>query len=62
LHREVLQLHEGDGLIADHVNRVRLDCRRSNLRILTTQSDSLKNRYLSSSNCALVGTQFPLFV
>ena len=62
LHREVLKLTEGDGLIADHVNRVRLDCRRDNLRVLTSQSDSIKNRYLPSSNCALVGTQFPLFV
>jgi hypothetical protein len=35
LHREILGLAPGDGLQADHVNRDRLDCRRSNLRIAT---------------------------
>jgi hypothetical protein len=35
LHREVLGLMPGDGLQADHRNRNRLDCRRSNLRVVT---------------------------
>lgn len=35
LHREILGLVHGDGLIGDHINRLLLDCRRDNLRILT---------------------------
>lgn len=35
LHREILGLRPGDGLVADHVNRDRLDCRRLNLRVVT---------------------------
>lgn len=33
LHRTVLGLHKGDGMVVDHRNRNRLDCRRSNLRV-----------------------------
>lgn len=35
LHREVLGLERGDGRQADHINRDRLDNRRSNLRVVT---------------------------
>lgn len=35
LHRELLGLVYKDGLEGDHINRNRLDCRRSNLRIVT---------------------------
>jgi len=35
LHREILGLAKGDGRMADHINRDRLDCRRANLRIVT---------------------------
>lgn len=35
LHRSVLGLTPGDGLQADHKNRDKLDCRRSNLRVGT---------------------------
>jgi len=35
LHREVLGLTKGDGLEADHKNLDKLNCQRSNLRILT---------------------------
>lgn len=34
LHREILGLEHGDPREGDHVNRNRLDCQRSNLRIL----------------------------
>lgn len=39
LHRQVLGLTHGDGLAGDHINRNRLDCRRSNLRVLTRQQN-----------------------
>jgi hypothetical protein len=34
LHREILGLTHGDGLVGDHINRDRLDNRRINLRTL----------------------------
>jgi hypothetical protein len=42
LHREVLGLKHGDGLWGDHINRDRLDCRRSNLRVVT-RAESAQN-------------------
>lgn len=43
LHREILGLESGDGQFGDHINRDRLDNRRSNLRILSP-SNSPQNR------------------
>jgi hypothetical protein len=43
LHRAILGLEKGDGLVADHINRDRLDNRRTNLRTLTPLS-SPQNR------------------
>lgn len=43
LHRDVLGLTRGDGLVADHINRDKLDNRRCNLRALTKEQ-SAQNR------------------
>lgn len=40
LHRELLGLVRGDGIECDHLNRDRLDNRRSNLRMTTRQGNS----------------------
>lgn len=46
LHRAVMGLGRGDPQQVDHVNRVRLDCRRSNLRLVQPgeQSHNKTNR------------------
>lgn len=40
LHRHLLGLVVGDGLIGDHVDGNPLDCRRSNLRVVTASESS----------------------
>jgi hypothetical protein len=40
LHRELLGLVSGDGLVADHINRDRLDNRRANLRAVTRKANA----------------------
>ncbi len=39
LHRAVLGLSPGDGMLADHINRDTLDNRRTNLRIVTSREN-----------------------
>lgn len=42
LHRLILGLRPGDGLEGDHINRDKLDCRRSNLRVVT-HAENMQN-------------------
>lgn len=41
LHREVLGLKTGDGSIVDHINGNGLDCRKTNLRLVTNQENGM---------------------
>jgi hypothetical protein len=43
LHRELMGCVLDDGLVIDHINRVKLDCRRPNLR-LVTQAQNAQNQ------------------
>ena len=43
MHRLILGLDKGDPRRADHINRNKLDNRRSNLRIVDSQAENLQN-------------------
>ena len=43
LHRAIFGLERGDPRQVDHVNGVRLDCRRSNLRIVPSHAENRQN-------------------
>jgi len=44
LHREILGLSQGDGVVVDHINRDKLDCRKSNLRVATDQENNFNKK------------------
>lgn len=51
LHREVLGLERGNPLLGDHINGDRLDCRRSNLRVVTAgQNAQNRASYANTSS------------
>ncbi len=52
MHRLILGLEKGSGIITDHINRIRLDNRKINLRAVT-QSESNHNRALSTSGVTI---------
>mgnify|MGYP002625683343 CR=1 FL=1 len=41
LHRFILGLRHEDGYVVDHINRIKTDCRRENLRIVTVAQNTL---------------------
>lgn len=58
LHRAILGLTRGDGLEGDHINRDRLDNRRSNLRILTKQTNPQNQSSYRGSSSAFRGVSW----
>lgn len=55
LHRQLLGLTVGDGLQVDHINRDRLDNRRSNLRIVSAAKNSQNRTSLTGSTSRFLG-------
>lgn len=49
MHRQILGLEPGDGMVVDHKNRNPLDNRRVNLRI-ASQAENLRNTGLARNN------------
>lgn len=54
LHREVMQLQPGHGVV-DHINGNPLDCRRENLRVLQSNAHNLQNRRSGSGSSTYRG-------
>jgi len=58
MHRLIMGLKHGDGLVIDHINHDGLDNRRSNLRICT-QKENMRNRTsLTNSSSKHLGVTF----
>lgn len=55
LHRFILGVADKPKLIVDHINRNRLDCRLSNLRIVTAQQNSMNRSINRNSTSGYVG-------
>lgn len=49
LHRLIMECKKGDGIIIDHINRNKVDCRKVNLRIVS-QSQNNMNSCIRSDN------------
>ncbi len=50
LHREVLGLQVGDGKQSDHIDRDKLNCRRSNLRVATVAQNAQNRVHPNASS------------
>lgn len=45
LHRELLELERGDLRQGEHIDRNKLNCQRSNLRVVSNQLENMQNRH-----------------
>ena len=58
LHNFVLGFTPRNKTYADHINRNRLDCRKSNLRIVTAQQNSMNKSRQKNSTTGYIGVTF----
>ena len=58
MHREILYLTKGDGILVDHKNRNGLDNRKENLRITTRSLNGLNSKIKSNNTSGYRGVSF----
>ena len=57
LHRWLMDVYD-PGIIVDHANRDRLDCRRSNLRIVTPAQNSANHSFFKTNKTGYTGVYY----
>jgi hypothetical protein len=55
LHREVMRLKSNDGKVVDHINRERIDNRKSNLRLVSVQENAFNTSKSNKNKSGVVG-------
>lgn len=58
LHRLVMGCVKGDGIIIDHINRNRIDCRKSNLRFVNNIQSAINKGIKSNNTSGKVGVSW----
>lgn len=55
LHRFILNLNYADDVVVDHINRVKTDCRKSNIRIASVAQNTLNKTIRKDSRTGYMG-------
>ena len=55
LHRFILNLNSTDDVVVDHINRVKTDCRKANIRIASVAQNSLNKTLRRDSKTGYMG-------
>ena len=58
LHRLVMGCTKGDGIIIDHINRKRIDCRKNNLRFVNDIQSAINKGVKSNNTSGKVGVSW----
>lgn len=58
LHRLVMNCHNGDGKIIDHINRSKVDNKRSNLRVVNDIQNAINKGIKSNNTSGTIGVSF----
>ncbi len=58
LHRLVMGCQKGDGVIIDHIDRNRVDCRKSNLRTVNTVQSAINKGIKTNNTSGKVGVSW----